>query len=134
MPLIQHAAKCSRYKTPRIRTSLILPHHITTSLFASIHLPSRGLLGFVAPSLTPGMVVRAIVAALDSDESCIVRLPVYTQLLRFWGPAVGVIPKPLADLIQWMVGADTAMREYGPRPDAAERLRAEVEERARGDL
>jgi hypothetical protein len=116
------------YKTPQIRTTLVLPSHITTSLFSSINMPSRGIWSFVAPPLTPAMVVRAIVEALDADTSTIIRLPFYAQLLRVWGPPVGILPKPLVDLVQWLVGADTAMKKYGPKPDAAERLHAELRE------
>ena len=76
------------------------------------------------------MVVRAIIAALDADESTTIRLPAFTQALRFWGPAVGIIPKVLVDLVQGAVGADWAMRGYGPRPDAGERL---VMERKAGE-
>ena len=74
------------------------------------------------------MVVRAIIAALDADESTIIRLPFYAQLLRIWGPAVGILPKAVVDFVQWAVGADMAMKGYGPRPDAAERMHAELQE------
>jgi hypothetical protein len=69
--------------------------------------------------------VKAIISALDEDESRVIRMPFYTQIARFWTIGVGIAPTWLVDLVQWMSGADHAMVGYGPRPDAAERLQME---------
>lgn len=53
-----------------------------------------------------------------------IRLPFYSQVARVWSVGVGVVPKWVGDVVQWLSGADRAMREYGPRPDAGERLAA----------
>jgi len=41
---------------------------------------------------------------------------------------VGVVPKWLVDFVQWLSAADYSMSEYGPKPDAAEKLLAEKQQ------
>ena len=115
----------NRYKCPRIRTTLLLPSFISTSLFSNISFPKSKLYNFLAPPIHPHEVVKAIISALDEDESRVIRMPFYTQMARFWAIGVGIAPSWLVDLVQWAVGADHAMMGYGPRPDAAERLAME---------
>ena len=115
----------NRYKTPLIRTTLLLPSFISTTLFSDISFPKSRLYDFFAPPVQPHEVVKAIISALDEDESRVIRMPFYTQMARFWTPGVGVAPSWLVDLVQWVAGADFAMIGYGPRPDAAERLEME---------
>lgn len=54
-----------------------------------------------------------------------IRMPFYTNAARLWPVSVGLVPKYLVDLVQWLAGADHAMIGYGPKPDAAERLAME---------
>jgi hypothetical protein len=58
-------------------------------------------------------------------------MPFYTQAARFWSVGVGIAPKFLVDFVQWLAGADHAMIEYGPKPDAGERLIQEKLEKRR---
>ncbi|KAK4683972.1 hypothetical protein P7C73_g6237, partial [Tremellales sp. Uapishka_1] len=116
----------NRYKTPSIRTTLLLPSHILTKLFASLRLPTSRFFRFLAPPLQPHVVVKAIISALDAQESRVIRLPFYTEVGRLLGVGVGILPTYVTDAIQWFAGADWAMREYGPKPDAAQRLLQEM--------
>ena len=116
------------HRTPSIRTTLVTPAFIQTSLFDRIALPSSWLFNFLAPPLEPHVIVKEIVDALDCHESRIIRLPWYTNFARFLSPGVGVFPKWLGDLLQWIAGANHAMKDYGPKPDAAERMLAESNE------
>ncbi|WVR04044.1 hypothetical protein IAU60_001043 [Kwoniella sp. DSM 27419] len=115
----------NRYSTPGIRTTLVLPSFIKTSLFAQIALPSSPIFRFLCPPLEPDTVVSSILDALNECESRVIRLPMYTNLGRIWGNGPGLIPAWLMDIVQGLAGADHAMRDYGPQPDAAERLAAE---------
>lgn len=112
----------NRYMSPNIKTTLLLPSFITTTLFSRIQMPRSRLFDFLAPALHPSDVVQAIISALDANESRVIRMPFYTQAARIWSVGVGFVPKRLVDLVQWLSGADHAMSEYGPKPDAAERL------------
>lgn len=114
-----------RYKTPQIRTSLLLPSFISTPLFSAARMPhqiSPLLGGFFCPPVSPPDLVKAIISALDADESRVIRLPFYSHFARFLGVGVGVSPKWVVDGAQWVSGADWAMSGYGPKPDAGERL------------
>ncbi|ORX36408.1 hypothetical protein BD324DRAFT_656836 [Kockovaella imperatae] len=115
----------ARYLAPNVRTTLVIPAFVHTNLFACVKLPTSRLFNFLAPHLEPHVVVKEIIDALDCHESRVIRLPWYTNLARIMGPGVGIVPKWLADLLQWIAGADQAMSEYGPKPDAGERLLVE---------
>ncbi|WVQ94409.1 hypothetical protein IAU59_001488 [Kwoniella sp. CBS 9459] len=118
----------NRYQTPSIRTTLVLPSFVQTTLFSKTLLPTSRFFQFLCPPIQPHVVVKEIISALDARESRVIRLPFYTQAARFMGDAVGVVPSWLRDVLQRIAGADHAMKEYGPRPDAAERL---LEEKAK---
>jgi hypothetical protein len=98
---------------------------VTTTLFSRIKMPKSRISNFLAPPLDPHDIVKAIISALDANESRVIRMPFYTQAARIWSVGVGIVPKALVDLVQWIAGADTAMSDYGPKPDAAERLAEE---------
>ena len=55
-------------------------------------------------------------------------MPFYTNFARIWSVGVGVVPKWLVDFVQWLSAADYSMSEYGPKPDAAEKLLAEKQQ------
>jgi len=113
--------------SPQIRTTLLLPSFVTTTLFSEIQLPRSRLWNFLAPPLHPHQIVKAIISALDEDESRTIRMPFYTNFARIWSVGVGIVPKWLVDFVQWLSAADFAMIDYGPKPDAAEKLLAEIE-------
>ncbi|ORY29556.1 hypothetical protein BCR39DRAFT_574881 [Naematelia encephala] len=115
----------TRYLTPAIRTTLVLPSHIQTSLFERIQLPPTRFWRFLAPTVSPHTIVKEIIQALDSQESRVIRLPFYSQAARVLGTGAGLVPHWLRDLLQWIANADLSMAAYGPKPDAGERLQAE---------
>ena len=126
----------------------MLPSFTQTSLFSLAHLPTSRFFNFLAPPVHPHVVVENIISALEDDESRVVRLPSYSNLARVMGDGVGIVPSWMRDLLQWVsratssvvtevlprgktqrsadrkqiAGANHAMKEYGPQPDAAERL------------
>lgn len=89
-----------RHKNPGIHTTVLVPALIQTTMFDKIGLPANRLWRFLAPPMAPGTVVEQIVQALDAQESRTIRLPFYTQMARFIGPAVGILPKWLDDVLQ----------------------------------
>ncbi|OWZ26062.1 hypothetical protein C349_07099 [Cryptococcus neoformans var. grubii Br795] len=119
----------SRYQRPGIRTTLVLPAYTLTSLFNRVKLPTNRFFDFLCPPVQPRAVVEHIISALDDNESRIIRLPFYSNFARFCGDAVGLVPAGARDFVQWLSGADHAMKGYGPTPDAGERLLAERQSR-----
>ncbi|KAL0949263.1 hypothetical protein HGRIS_009341 [Hohenbuehelia grisea] len=105
------------HKCPSIRTTLVLPGHVLTPLFSTVRLPSWSLFKFLAPSLHPVTVVKAIIAALDDQHSQTLYLPFYSHFV----PYVTLLPSFLRDLFQTLSGADYAMAGFvkvsGRRPD-----------------
>jgi len=120
-----------RYHAPQIRTSLIVPGHILTPLFSTVHLPSGWFFRFCFPSLEPITVVKTIITVLDEQHSRTVYLPFYTNFT----PLLSLLPSYLRDLAQWVTGADYAMdgfvkvsgrrEDEGPVPDLAHRSKSE---------
>lgn len=87
-----------RYKCPKIRTTLILPGHILTPMFAKTTLPPFSLYKFLVPSLPPITVVKRVIAALDEQHSQTIMLPFYTNFI----PYIGHLPSFLRDFAQWV--------------------------------
>lgn len=106
-----------RYKTPKIRTTLVLPGHTMTPLFSRMSLPTAAWFKFLAPSLPPHTIAKAIIAALDEQESRTIYLPFFTNFVRL----VEILPSFGRDFFQWLSGADYAMQGFvkvsGRRPE-----------------
>lgn len=94
-----------KHKAPKVRTTLVCPGHIKTALFAHVQIPK--LAEFLAPLLEPGDVARAIVDALERQESSDIYLPWYAQ----WTPMLRILPSFLRDFAQHISGADEAIEE-----------------------
>ncbi|GJJ07524.1 hypothetical protein Clacol_001726 [Clathrus columnatus] len=97
-----------RHKTPRIRTTLVLPGHTLTPLFSRMSLPEAFWYKFFVPSLPPHMVTKAIIAALDNQESGTIYMPFYTHFV----PMIKVLPSFCRDFFQWVSQADYSMRGF----------------------
>jgi len=70
-----------RYDAPNVRTTLVCPARLTTPLFGSMaDIPL--LARFMAPTLQPHTVAKAVIAALDLEESREIVLPAAMNL--FW--------------------------------------------------
>ena len=86
------------YRTPSIRTTLVLPGHILTPLFSTVTLPRNRFFQFFFPSLAPITVAKAVIAALDEQHSRTIFLPFYAHFV----PLLHVFPSYLRDLAQWV--------------------------------
>ncbi|KIM46413.1 hypothetical protein M413DRAFT_441506 [Hebeloma cylindrosporum] len=105
------------YKCPQIRTTLVCPGHVQTSMFSTVTFPNFPAFKFLCPSVQPVTVVKRIIAALDDQHSQTILLPFYTNFI----PYIRHLPSFLRDLVQWISGADHAMRKFvkitSRRPD-----------------
>jgi len=98
-----------RHHAPGIRTTLVLPGHVLTPLFSHMpNLPQAWWYKFLAPSVPPYTVAKAVIAALDMQESRTIYLPFYTYVARW----VWCLPSFGRDFFQWLSGADYAMEGF----------------------
>ncbi|KAF8204739.1 hypothetical protein BJ912DRAFT_1018041 [Pholiota molesta] len=106
-----------RYNCPQIRTTLVCPGHVLTSMFQTVTFPTFPFFKFLAPSVQPVQVVKRIIAALDDQHSQTVLLPFFVHFIPF----TRQMPSFLRDFAQWVSGADYAMESFvkisGRRPD-----------------
>jgi len=98
----------TRYECPGIRTTLVLPGHVQTSMFSAVTHPTSRLCRFFFPSLQPLEVVKEIIASLDDRHSKTIYLPFYATL----SPLASLAPSFIRDLVQRLVGADYSMRGF----------------------
>ena len=135
-----------RYKTPKIRTSLVFPGHVFTPLFANVKYPNAWINRFFTPSIPPYVVAKAVITALDEQESSNIYLPFFTHFIRW----IVLSPSFVRDFFQWVCahtrdvatslltlfqlsGADYAMKSFvkvsgrrpeeGPIPDSSAMLK-----------
>jgi NAD(P)-dependent dehydrogenase (short-subunit alcohol dehydrogenase family) len=106
-----------RYKCPKIRTTLVLPGHTQTPMFASARLPTSSFYKFFVPSVTPISVVKSVIQALDEQHSRTIFLPFFAHFT----PYLQLLPSFARDFCQWVAGADYAMEHFvkvsGRRPE-----------------
>lgn len=92
------------YKAPHIRTTLVCPGLVQTPMFSQAKnfftaspLPKK-LIAFFNPPLAPHVVVKAIIAAMDEQESRDISLPAYAQL----APLGRAVPYFVRDAVHWV--------------------------------
>lgn len=118
----------------------MLPGQIDTGMFNQIKL-TNPLVPLIAPTLSQDTVAAAIIRALEGRlRQTTLRLPLYTHSARILGPGPSLMPRFITRSLQVVsrrttrqyfrltslfTQQDFAMREYGPHPDAGERLAAE---------
>jgi short-subunit dehydrogenase len=92
------------YKAPHVRTTLVCPGMVQTQMFsqaksytAASPLP-RKLIGFFNPSLAPHTVVKAVIAAMDEQQSRDISLPGFAQL----APLGRTVPYFVKDFVHWV--------------------------------
>jgi len=111
------------HKAPHVRTTLVCPGMVQTQMFsqaknytAASPLPKK-LIGFFNPLLAPHTVVKAIIAAMDEQQSRDISLPGFVQL----APLGRAVPYFVRDLVHWAFGVDYALKGFrktnGKRPD-----------------
>ncbi|CAE7090834.1 unnamed protein product [Rhizoctonia solani] len=96
------------YNAPEVRTTLLCPGHVMTPLFSHVKLPESWWYRFVAPSLAPHDIVKAMIAAMDEQESRTIFMPFYTHFVRL----TGIMPSWARDFCQWVSQADYAMSDF----------------------
>ncbi|KAI0700718.1 retinal short-chain dehydrogenase/reductase [Cytidiella melzeri] len=110
------------YKTPAIRTTLVVAGHILTPLFSAVSLPQGLWYKFFFPSLPPVAIAKAVISALDEQHSRTIYLPFYVNFV----PYLPLMPSFIRDLAQWLSGADYAMQNFekvsGRRSDEGKAL------------
>ena len=87
--------------TSNIRTVLVAPGQLSTSLFAGVKTPSK----FLAPLVEPVELAKEIVAMVDSGRSGELRFPFYAR----WIPVLQALPPGLQVLVRSWSGLDRAM-------------------------
>lgn len=87
-----------RYKCPSIRTSVIIAGHTYTRMFSRMSLPSSWFHKFFTPSLQPHAIAKAVIVAIDEQQSRTIYLPFYTHFVRY----TTLLPSYLRDLFQWV--------------------------------
>ncbi|EJD53533.1 retinal short-chain dehydrogenase/reductase [Auricularia subglabra TFB-10046 SS5] len=107
----------NRYNAPKVRTTLVVPGHVNTPLFSTVTFPGSWLWTFLFPSLAPHSITKAVIAAVDEQESRTINMPFYVNF-AWWA---GALPTWARDFAQWISGADYAMRDFvkvsGRRPE-----------------
>jgi short-subunit dehydrogenase len=97
-----------RYNAPNVRTTLVVPGHINTPLFSQVSWPRSRLFRFLAPTLQPITVVKAVITALDETHSRTLFMPFYANFVAL----ARLFPSFLRDLAQWLAAADTFMEGF----------------------
>ncbi|CCM00681.1 uncharacterized protein FIBRA_02720 [Fibroporia radiculosa] len=94
-----------KYKTPGIRTTLLVPGHILTPLFSKAGIPTQWWYRFLVPSLPPVTIAKAVITALDDQYSRTIYLPFYVNFVPF----LGLMPSFVRDIGQCLSGCDYIM-------------------------
>jgi hypothetical protein len=90
-----------------IKTILVAPGQLGTSLFADMRTPS----GFLAPVIEPVELAKEIVNMIDSGLSGEIRIPFYAN----WIPIFQALPVSLQQVLRTWSGLDRAMLEFSHR-------------------
>jgi short-subunit dehydrogenase len=86
------------YKTPAIRTTLVVAGHTLTRLFSTVKLPQSLWYKFLVPSVPPVTIVKAVIQALDEQHSRTIYLPFYAN----FAPYLSLMPSFIRDFGQWV--------------------------------
>ncbi|OAX82162.1 hypothetical protein ACJ72_03483 [Emergomyces africanus] len=85
----------------RVKMLLVETGQMATPLFEDVQTPNN----FFAPVLEPVQVAREIVAAVDSGNGGVIRLPAYATLVSWYA----VLPAALQRLARYLSGIDKAV-------------------------
>ena len=95
------AAKGAPAGSENIRTILVTPGQLGTSLFAGVKTPSS----FLGPVVEAVELAREIVRVVDAGESGEISLPLYAG----WVCLLEALPRSLKRVVRWASGVDGAM-------------------------
>jgi NAD(P)-dependent dehydrogenase (short-subunit alcohol dehydrogenase family) len=90
-----------------IRTILVTPGQLSTSLFAGVETPST----FFGPVVEPVELAREIVRMIDAGQSGEISMPFYAR----WIEWIHVLPVSFQKLVRWISGVDRAMEGFKSR-------------------
>ena len=89
---------------PKVKTLLVTPGQISTSLFEGVDTPSN----FLGPVLEPVDVAKEIIAAIDAGVSGELAMPLYAR----WIVVLNILPVGLQRVLRWASGVDKAMQGF----------------------
>ena len=92
-----------------VRTILVTPGQLSTSLFAGVQTPSS----FLGPVVEPVELAREIVRMIDAGESGEISMPLYAR----WVDWLGVLLAGLQKIVRSIAGVDRAMEGFRDRVD-----------------
>ncbi len=92
-------------ENPHVKTLLVTPGQLSTSLFDGVKTPSN----FLGPVLEPVDVAKEIIAAIDAGVSGELAMPLYAR----WVKVLGVLPVGLQKMLRLASGMDKAMEGFG---------------------
>ncbi|KAF2749885.1 short chain dehydrogenase/reductase [Sporormia fimetaria CBS 119925] len=92
-------------KARDIKTILVSPGQMSTTMFAKVKTPSN----FFAPVIAPTEVAKEILRLIEKGQSGEVTAPFYTS----WVSAFGVLPHGVQALLRKWSGVDTAIASAG---------------------
>ncbi|KAI9846654.1 MAG: hypothetical protein M1837_003709 [Sclerophora amabilis] len=95
-----------------IKTVLVTPGQISTSLFAGVETPSN----FLGPVLEPVDVAKEIIKAIDEGRGGVLAMPLYTR----WVQVLGVLPVGAQKIFRSLSGWDRAMEGFVGRSSELE--------------
>ena len=90
-----------------IKTILVAPGQLGTSLFSGVKTPSE----FLAPVVEPVELAKEIVNMIDSGLSGEIRIPFYAD----WIPIFQALPVSLQQMLRTWSGLDRAMLDFSHR-------------------
>ncbi|KAI9882730.1 MAG: 26S proteasome regulatory subunit rpn6 [Watsoniomyces obsoletus] len=96
----------SSSSSSNIKTVLVIPGQMSTSMFAGIRTPSN----FFAPVVEPIEMAKSIVQAVERGKNDEIALPLYAR----WIPLLGVLPVGIQRVMRTVVGLDRAMEGFDP--------------------
>lgn len=88
-----------------IKTILVTPGQMGTSMFGNLQTPSN----FLAPIVTPADVGKDIIRLIEKGDSGEVALPLYSKYIQF----LGALPLSVQHIIRRLSGLDVAVGKAG---------------------
>jgi short-subunit dehydrogenase len=86
---------------PNIKTMLVTPGQLSTSMFAGLRTPSN----FIAPVVEPVDIAKEIIRRVDNGEGGAFGLPLYTNLVG----VLNVLPVGIVAILRKLSGIDGAL-------------------------
>lgn len=105
---MHHSLRAELAQNPNakdIKTILVTPGQMGTTMFAGLQTPSN----FLAPVVTPAEIGKDIIRLLEKGESGEVALPLYSRYIQ----VLGVLPVGIQHVVRRLSGLDVAISKAG---------------------